>query len=233
LVERTVRDREVGGSNPLTPIFSLVLPLSMTAVRRILCLCFVLIGWAWIESADAGTARVSGAPLVYLRDGPGPEYTPKGVLSEGDEVERFETVGDWVRVRTARGHEGFVYGTFLQDVESPAMDAPLEGEATQEEEEPPPTAGFAEGPILDEVAALREELEALKAEIARQPPPLSPVPASPLENEPIASQAEPISPDDADLRTAAIAVFSLAIGWILGAAFTRRRSRSQRSRLRF
>lgn len=196
---------------------------------------FAVCSRAWAEHRT-----ISGAPLVYLRSGPGPEYRPVGVLSEGAEVEVLEDRDRWVKVRTAAGEEGFVFGTF---VAAPSQGAAAAPPAAEAETAPAPssvsapmpsTTAAPEAPIAEEVARLRAELEELKAQVHRAAGPdprAGHHPAAPEEGTP--ESEAPTEKPTSDFELLGVSALSLAVGWVLGVLFARRRSRVQRNRLRF
>ncbi|MGH7856313.1 MAG: hypothetical protein ACREQY_03215, partial [Candidatus Binatia bacterium] len=76
---------------------------------------------------------------------------------------------------------------------------------------------------------LRHEIAELKSRLLERLP--RPVPDKPRSNPD--DEAPPSRIADGSLQTLAAAVVSLVAGWFLGLLFARRRTRSQRSRLRF
>lgn len=89
------------------------------------------------------------------------------------------------------------------------------------------------GEIAAEIAGLRAEIADLKQKIQDRSADLAadrPAPVTPSE---APAAANPGSSREQSVGAVAVALLSLLVGWVLGSAFTRRRSRSQRSRLRF
>lgn len=107
-----------------------------------------------------------------------------------------------------------------------------------------PAAPEGDG-LRDEIATLKAEVERLKSEVASGSSGIRGGSASlPSITAGAGSAATGESPtrgpttaggtdEGVNLRTAGVALFSLVIGWIFGAGFSRRRSRSSRGRLRF
>ena len=106
MVERTVRDREVGGSNPLTPT---LFPVKSTL--RLLAIAAILVVAA--TRVFAAQAEISGIERVYLRAGPGSDQPTLGVLSAGDPVDIIDIEGSWTKVQTPDGKVGFVYHRYV------------------------------------------------------------------------------------------------------------------------
>lgn len=112
-----------------------------------------------------------------------------------------------------------------------------------------PAGGVAALPAAPEGDGLREEIATLKAEVERLKSEVASgssgirggtasLPAVSAAGESASTATRrPATTGETDegvnLRTAGVALFSLVIGWILGAGFSRRRSRSSRGRLRF
>ena len=65
-----------------------------------------------LASAAPDARRVSG-DRVNLRQGPDAGTASLGLLSRDDAVEVLESEGDWLRVRTQDGEEGWVAARFL------------------------------------------------------------------------------------------------------------------------
>jgi len=209
----------------------------MTGALRIVPLCHLLAltGLLWTAPAGADPARISGAPVVYVRTGPGPEHRPVSVLSEGDEIETLGEAGPWTRIRTQSGEEGFVFGTFVAQAADPAAtspappaEAPNLADVTSTPAATPTSAG-----LVQDVAELRAEIEALKARISKQidrQRAEAALPTPKTTRTPDAPRSRMLDPD---VRTAIVGVLSLGLGWVLGTTFTRWRFRGQRNRLRF
>lgn len=66
-----------------------------------------------IATAAPDIRRVPG-DQVNLRQGPDVGTESLGLLSLGDSVEVLEAEGDWLRVRTEVGQEGWVAAQFLR-----------------------------------------------------------------------------------------------------------------------
>ena len=204
------------------------------------------------SEAAAETATIRGVSRIYLRTGPGTSHDPNGVVVEGEPLTTIERTGSWVKVETADGRIGYVYSGYLfveEDGGSPpaASAEVLPGPPAPPSEVPPaaPPVAVAElgtgepaVPAAPDGAGLREEITILKAEVER----LKSEVASGTRGGAAAAARSPtrgpasIAPgteEGVNLRTAGVALFSFVLGWIFGAGFSRRRSRSQRGRLRF
>jgi hypothetical protein len=210
--------------------------------------------------AAAETATIRGVSRIYLRTGPGTSHEPDGVVVEGEPLTTIERTGSWVKVQTADGRIGYVYSGYLfveVDGGSPQAASAVEdppGAPTPPAEVPPaaPPVAVAElgtgepaaaaGPdgdsLREEITMLKAEVERLKSEVAGG----TRVGAAPVPGSATVTARSPtrgpasVAPGDEEgvnLRTAGVALFSLVLGWIFGAGFSRRRSRSQRGRLRF
>ncbi|MGH7859321.1 MAG: SH3 domain-containing protein, partial [Candidatus Binatia bacterium] len=128
----------------------------MTRARRSALLA-ILLGYGLASGeAAAAPARISGAPLVYVRSGPGPDHQPVRILSEGDTVEKLEDLGSWTRIETPKGEIGFVYSSFVVET---GAEAPIVAG-----QEPTPVAVPVAPELLPEEPAAAEE-EAIAAEV--------------------------------------------------------------------
>ena len=219
------------------------------SVRRLILLLAALASTS-PSLSRAETATVSGVSQIYLRSGPGTTYSPNGVVNAGESVTTLDLVGNWQRVETSDGRSGFVYTGYLTFGGAPAQPttdatavAPAESLASASPVAPATSmqAIAPPSPTVDpaEVETWQAELSGLKAEVARL---RSEVGRGPEDETPAAALTLPtrgpveISPSSAEasnLRTVGVAVFFLIVGWVFGAGFARRRTRSQRGRLRF
>ena len=64
-------------------------------------------------AAPEADIRRMVADRVNMREGPGTDRAVLEVLSLGDEVEVLEEQGDWLRVRSAGGEDGWVAARFV------------------------------------------------------------------------------------------------------------------------
>src|SRR5687767_14803092 len=71
-------------------------------------------------------AEVIGPSQVYLRGGPGTSFPPAGTLEAGQKVTIVEKLGNWTRIRTEGGKDGYVYDGYLEyaEAELPPPGAP-------------------------------------------------------------------------------------------------------------
>lgn len=225
-------------------------------------------------SGQGNTAVVTGAERVFVRRGPGTEFPPFATLTDGSTVEVQEMQGEWSRVRTASGQVGYVHSNFL------ALPSEASSAATAEVPRVHPTAAPTARPtartdsgalnaateknkaLEAQVAALQEELTALKSRPAAPPEP-APTAASaesdalraelkrltaaveglkqhegagapPIEA-PAAPGVAPSEPPERGVASTALLLgaVGLLIGWLLGAAYGRNQERGRRSRIRF
>ena len=201
-------------------------------------------------SAFAEPAEISGIDKVYLRAGPGTETEPLIVLNAGDRVNTLGNEGNWTKVETSDGKVGFVYHRYvLASAEagaaapSPRAVPPAEGAtaASAGLAEPSPTAA-GEAPkdaVAAEIAGLRAQLADLRQKVqeraAENAEPLGTNGIAPSSGSAIDAPAAAPTPSarEQGVGVLAVALLSLLVGWVLGSAFGRRRSRSQRPRLRF
>ena len=208
--------------------------------------------------ALAQQAEIAGIEKVYLRPAPGTDQTPLGVLNAGDRVNILDIEGLWTKVETADGKIGYVYHRYvvplaeggIPAVAAPrpvvpsapavaAVPAPARIVPTPLPAVPlpvPTTPEAAKDAVSAELAGLRAELSELKERVQKRAvetgeAPERSVTVSPLDARPAPSPAAPAS--EQGMGVVAVAFVFLVIGWVLGAAFNRRRSKSQRHRLRF
>jgi hypothetical protein len=226
-----------------------------------LCLYGAIALFCSARGALAAQAEISGIEKVYLRSGAGPDQPPIGVLNQGDRVNIIDIEGSWTKVETADGKVGFVYHRYVVPVfdgSAPAAPPPTTRPAPRvpaapiapSVAQPPPAPVAAEPPapptpidqLSTELAGLRAEVAELKQKVQQRAventdeqsrgavsaPAYAP---TSVDLPPGASQ--PASPREQGVGVLAVAVLSLIVGWVLGSAFSRRRSRVQRPRLRF
>jgi hypothetical protein len=197
-------------------------------------------------TAIAEQAEISGTANVYLRSGPSADTPTVGVLSAGDKVTIVDTQGVWARVVTADTRVGYLNRRFLTPTgESPQAFMARPEEGASELVPPPSPAGEERTPELSaEMAALRAEISELKQKIderrGEDGSPTRPsvdISTTPVARTPLVAidtrNAPATAAGEQGVGVLAVAMLCLIIGWVLGSTFTRRRSRSQRSRLRF
>lgn len=136
---------------------------------RVTPLCFALalaLGPLPLARADFVRDEVR----VNLRTGPGSEYRIVKLLRSGDEIRRVERRGDWLRVRTPAGEEGWVPSGYVSadrpaSVALPQVEARLRSsESRVQELEQQIESQSAE---LSELSDLRERTETLERENMR------------------------------------------------------------------
>jgi hypothetical protein len=206
-------------------------------------------------ATQVAAAEIGGIDRVYLRDGPGGERAALGILDSGTRVEILGTEGSWTKVKTPDGKVGFVYGRYVQAKST--AETPSEGGSegrTAEASEPAPAEASTAEPqspaatpaevgasqeIFSEIATLRGEIADLKQKVQEHSTETYATRGTDAVEggAPAASGAGTLgfgarSTRDQSAGVLVIALLSLIVGWVLGSAFTRRRSRSQRPRLR-
>jgi len=224
--------------------------MRFTPVAR--CMTWVVLISAIELAAFTGPAEISGIDKVYLRAAAGTDAAPLAVLNGGDRVNVLEVDGSWTKVETREGTVGFVYHRYVvprsegsnTQVVPETTSPPAEAAAAPTEVPPVPspaeTAAAPKDEISAELANLRAEIADLKQKVqaradqagdAQAPgggpvSSISPVPVSAPPAAPAPSAREQ------GVGVLAVAFLSLLVGWVLGSAFGRRRSRSQRPHLR-
>jgi len=205
--------------------------------------------------ALAQQAEIAGIEKVYLRPAPGTDQTPIAVLNAGDSVNILDIEGLWTKVETADGKIGYVYHRYVVPLAEggipavvprpvlpsapAAVPAPARIVPTSIPAVPSPvptTPEAARDAVSAELAGLRAELSELKEKVQKRAAETGEAPdrsvtVSPFDARPAPSPAAPAS--EQGMGVVAVAFVFLVIGWVLGAAFNRRRSKSQRRRLRF
>jgi uncharacterized protein YgiM (DUF1202 family) len=215
-------------------------------------LFFVVSAGSTVRAQDA---EIAGIDRVYLREGPGADRPNLGVLNAGDRVKILGSDGSWTKVETREGKVGFVYHRYVGAPAKPAStsESPQSGAraaVTGSAADPlaPPVAAPAspapatpEAPdeIAAEIANLRTEVADLKQRIEERSAESDAIRSNEAapSGSPTMSAAGSAgfasrSAREQSAGVLVVALLSLLVGWVLGAAFTRRRSRSQRSRLR-
>lgn len=220
-----------------------------TTLRWFAGLIFVVAAGSAIRAQEA---EITGVDRVYLRDGPGTDRPNLGVLNAGDRVQVLGSEGSWTKVETREGKVGFVYHRYVseqakaaaangspQDVAAVEETSAAPAPASEPSAPPGAPAPIAPDDISVEIANLRSEIADLKQKIqersteAYTTPPNEAAPAgSPTMGAAASVGFVARSGRDQSAGVLVVALLSLLVGWVLGSAFTRRRSRSQRSRLR-
>ena len=219
----------------------------MRLVRRTSCFLVLAatltVSVAKVAEVRAEQAQIAGIEKVYLRPSPGTDQTPITVLSAGDHVNILDIEGSWAKVETADGKVGYVYHRYVvpwvDGAPPPAVPRPAAPPvaAAPSPAPPPPSPAptASEAALSAELAGLRAELAELKDKVQKRAgrgEEASAPAATPFASDaPGAAGSAPTS--EQGVGVLAVAFFSLLVGWVLGAAFSRRRSRSQRRRLRF
>jgi len=223
----------------------------MRLVRRTSCFLVLAatltVSVANVAEVRAEQAHIAGIEKVYLRPSPGTDQTPITVLSAGDQVNILGIEGSWAKVETADGKVGYVYHRYVvarvDGAPPPALPrpaappAPPAVAAAPGPAPPPPSPAptASEAAVSAELAGLRAELAELKDKVQKRADrreEASGLAATPFAPDAPGAAASSPAPEQG-VGVLAVAFFSLLVGWVLGAAFSRRRSRSQRRRLRF
>lgn len=198
----------------------------------------------------AGQAEIAGSEQVHLRAGPSTDQAVVATLSAGDVVSILDIEGSWTKVETQDGKVGFVYHRYVV----PRVDG-ASGRPTGGRSEAPRTVATAATVGMDrsesvttpavpmlpngdeiaaEVAGLRVEIAELKQKIQDRSAELAVDRAAALVTAvDERATANPVFAREQSAGVLVVALLSLLVGWVLGSAFTRRRNRSQRPRLRF
>ncbi len=203
-------------------------------------------------AAFVGPAEISGIDKVYLRAGPGTDAAPLGVLNGGDQVNILDAEGSWAKVQTRDGTVGFVYHRYVvprsdgSSAQVAPETTPPPGNVAVAPTEAPPVPSPAEtvaapkDELSAELADLRAEVADLKQKVQERADQAGEAQApgggaiSSISPVPVSAPAAPPAPSarEQGVGVLAVAFLSLLVGWVLGSAFGRRRSRSQRPRLR-
>jgi uncharacterized protein YraI len=203
-------------------------------------------------AAFVGPAEISGIEKVYLRAGPGTDAAPLGVLSGGDQVNVLGVEGSWIKVETRDGKVGFVNHRYVvpklegsaaqvvPETASPPSSAAVAPTAELPTPSPTETAAAPKDELSAELASLRAEVADLKQKVQEKADQTGDAQGpsggsiSSISPPPVSAPAAPPAPSarEQGVGVLAVAFLSLLVGWVLGSAFGRRRSRSQRPRLR-
>ncbi|MFN8643997.1 MAG: SH3 domain-containing protein [Candidatus Binatia bacterium] len=196
--------------------------LACTAVIALVAPC---------AAAAAGRATVKGAQAVNLRSGPGADTAAVVTLRQGAAVQVEERTGQWALVVLDSGERGYVNVAFLEM----AGGAPLPttvatvaaGLGAPEATADPTATPSPTAPALDrEIAALRERLASLEANMERGSAPAEPPPiVVPTVVEPPASLE--VGP------SLALAGVGFLVGFLFGTFYGQRQERNRRLRVRF
>ena len=216
-----------------------------------------------VPAVHAAQAEISGIDKIDLRSGPSAHEPAIAILSAGDAVDIIDIEGSWTKVQTGDGKIGYVYHRYVvpkvategtappeaapvaavthapiaaAPLRTPAIAAPAVA-ASAVERSPSGELSTELATLRAEIAELKEKVQERQAELANAPE-SSPAPvATDGFSTPIGPAttppAAPISGRDQAVGVLMIAAFSLVIGWVLGATFGRRGSRSRGGRLRF
>ena len=108
----------------------------------------------FLQMNEAGSATVSTSNgRLRVRSGPGADYDIVAYLNDGDTVTVLSVEGDWAKIRTADGQEGYTSVEFLNIEEAPAPETdtqaesenPTEGETAAQEAEGTATISTTNG----------------------------------------------------------------------------------------
>lgn len=100
-----------------------------------------------LPAMSEGASGIVTAPTLNFRRGPGASHEKTGELPAGTPITVLAFDGDWLRVRTPAGHEGWVHGGYVRLVDT----APAEG------------SGTVPDPIHAQFAAVRGLLDHVEA----------------------------------------------------------------------
>jgi len=233
-----------------------------TAIR--LCLLTVLIAAlpGLVSGREGAVGVVRGAEALYVREGPGTEYTAFDSLPKGTEVEVQGIEGSWVAIRTPAGRTGYLHSTFLElrgnaDVVQPepqraeatsraeaaeadAAVEPLavENPARDQPSENAPTPTVADSPqkesTKENAGDGRDELLGDVKRILRLTEELH----EELAGQPrVAASPPPVMNGSTRApgvaSTLALSGIGLLFGFLMGSVYGRRQERNRRSRVRF
>jgi len=178
--------------------------------RAFLCLVFswffFLLGVGASELVSK-KGKIQGASHVNLRSGPGVQYPSRGILREGEEIFVQREDGDWLRVSTGDGKEGYIHKSLVQLL-------------VEEGSKPTPTT--VSGP--DETKKEKKDLQP-PADLKKRRGFFQTRPPE------IIGELEGKSWEILWWVGGAVGIFIL--GWICGGNYYLRRERIRRSRLRF
>jgi SH3 domain protein len=102
----------------------------MTLFKRLLWATVLFLPLA--ITAEAETLYVSEIREISIRSGPGSEHKIASFVSTGQPLVSLETSGDWTKVQTAQGKEGWILTRFLKK-EAPSQMAVYELERKQQQ----------------------------------------------------------------------------------------------------
>ena len=81
------------------------------------------------EQTERTATIVTGSGRLRVRSGPGADYDIVAYLNDGDTVTVLSVEGDWAKIRTADGQEGYTSAEYLIIEEAPAAEAATEAES--------------------------------------------------------------------------------------------------------
>jgi SH3 domain protein len=134
---------------------------------RLLALALAL---AIAVPALASAAYIRDEIRINMRTGPGSEYTVLKSLTSGDQVTRLGGDGEWTRIRTTEGREGWVPAGYLSDQPPASLELP---DTRSKLERAESTIGDLErrlaglGNAVTELEALRARVDQLDTENLR------------------------------------------------------------------
>ncbi len=197
---------------------------------------------------QARRASVQGATHVNLRSGPGLSHTPITVLSENAPLIIEGQEGEWMRVKTADGQQGYVHQSLVKILDDDQKPTPakesMAGE-TAVATVKTPQSSVPDTPPTRTKAPVKSDGESVSTteSAAESSPPVAASPARTFAEQKESKPAEPVkSPPlihllegrESDMTVwLAIAVAFFLLGWICGGNFYLRRDRARRTKLRF
>ena len=124
---------------------------------------FVFIGICLLilsSVVQAETMYVSDQVEITLRTGQGIDHKIISMIKSGEPVEVVEPAGQWTKIRTQSGREGWVLTRFLKSEEPSRI-------ALEQLREKHKTMMEQLAPSLEEIRVLKEENQRLRLELAR------------------------------------------------------------------
>jgi len=202
--------------------------------RRYFPNCVVALAFLlWSESVSAADAAaqmatVFGTPMANMRAGAGVEHAIKLTLKEGDLVTIEKLEGEWFRVSTADGQQGYIHKNLLKLVDNVAAQPPAVA--------PQKSAGSGTPALAPEAA--RPQTVPVPATNSAQPPSPPPAATAEVASTKITDGKAPsllqiLAAHESEVKIGVlIAGVAFVIGWFCGGHYYVRREHKYRRRLR-